>query len=188
MKKVFENIPYEAFFAIYLIIACNYIGEIFGCKFRKLLQDNIYMKHLVAYLTFLFLVILVSVENITTKEGLLNSLLYSVIFYVWFILTTSTYIWITILIIILFFVMYSIKLRIKNIENIKEKREEKEKLIIINNIILIITLLITISGVLHYMYLKYKELDKRKQIKKFSLVTFFLGKVKCRNDKLEKII
>ena len=188
MKNVFENIPYEAFFAIYLIIACNYIGEIFGCKFRKLLQDNIYMKHLVAYLTFLFLVILVSVENITTKEGLLNSLLYSVIFYVWFILTTSTYIWITILIIILFFVMYSIKLRIKNIENIKEKREEEETLIKVNNIILIISLIITILGVLHYMYLKYNELNKRKNIKNFSLVTFFLGKVKCRNDKLEKII
>ena len=44
----------------------------------------------------------------------------------------------------------------------------------------------TILGVLHYMYLKYNELNKRK--KNFSLVTFFLGKVKCRNDKLEKII
>lgn len=188
MGKIFENIPYEAFFAIYLIIACNYIGEIFGCKFRKILQDNMYVKHIFAYLTFLFLVILTSIDNTKTKDDLIIYILYSIIFYLWFILTTSTYIWITVLILILFFIMYIIKLRIKNIENTKEKEEEQKRLIKTNNIILIISLLITILGVLHYMYLKYNELNKRNQVKKFSLITFFLGKVKCRNDKLEKIV
>lgn len=185
---MFQNIPYEAFFAIYLIIACNYIGEIFGCKFRQLLINNIFIKHLFAYLTFLFLVILTSSEDISTKKGVIDALVYSLIFYLFFILTTSTYIWITIFIIILFFVMYIITLRIQNIDKRKDKKnlEERKKLIFTNNILLIVAFIITIIGTFHYMYLKYNEVNKRKE--KFSLITFFLGKVKCRNDKLEKII
>ena len=50
-----DNIPYEAFFAIYLIIACNFIGEVFGCKFRQLLQNNMLIKHFFAFLTLMFL-------------------------------------------------------------------------------------------------------------------------------------
>ena len=40
-----DKIPYEAFFALYLIIASNYIGDLFSCKFRELLSSSMLIRH-----------------------------------------------------------------------------------------------------------------------------------------------
>ena len=181
----FKNIPYEAFFAIYLIIACNFIGELFGCKFRQALQENMYLKHLFGFLTFAFLVILVSVD-ITNINNLILAFIYSIILYIWFVLTTKTHIYITAIVLLIFFTMYILTFRINELEkNENLNNKEIEDLKKVNNILLIVALIITILGVLNYLILKKKELEKRKQ--KFSYLTFLIGKSNCRNDKYENI-
>ena len=181
-----KNIPYEAFFAIYLIIACNFIGELFGCKLRQVLQENMYLKHLFGFLIFAFLVILASVD-ITNNNNLIIAFIYCIIFYIWFVFTTKTHIYITIIVLLMFFIMYILKLRINELEkNENLNNKEIEHLKKVNNILLIVAFIITIIGVYNYLILKKKELEKRK--KKFSYLTFLIGKSKCRNDKYENII
>ena len=34
MDNIFNEIPYEAFFGIYLLVASNFLAELFGCKLR----------------------------------------------------------------------------------------------------------------------------------------------------------
>lgn len=184
--NLLNNIPYEAFFAIYLIIASNYIGELFGCKFRKLLTENMYLKHVLAFITFGFLVILTGID-ISKKDELIAGFIYTIVFYLWFVMSTKTHLYITIIIVLLFFTMYVISYRIKFLRNneIYKNKEELNKLIKINNYLLLVTLIITILGVLNYLYLKYLEYDKKKD---FNLMKFIFGNNICRNDKLENII
>lgn len=184
--NLLNNIPYEAFFAIYLIIASNYIGELFGCKFRKLLTENMYLKHVLAFITFGFLVILTGID-ISKKDELIAGFIYTIVFYIWFVMSTKTHLYITIIIVLLFFTMYVISYRIKFLRNneIYKNKEELNKLIKINNYLLLVTLIITILGVLNYLYLKYLEYDKKKD---FNLMKFIFGNNICRNDKLENII
>tara|TARA_B100001540_G_scaffold34150_1_gene30097 strand:- start:1473 stop:2048 length:576 start_codon:yes stop_codon:yes gene_type:complete len=184
--QYFDNIPYEAFFAIYLIIACNFIGEVFGCKFRQLLQNNMLIKHLFAFLTLMFLVVFISFD-IDNYNKLLLAIFYSVILYIWFVLTTKTHIIITIIIITIFFAMYIIDIRIKKLKSLNDINNTKliNDLVFINNILLIIAAIITIFGVVIYFFLKKKEMNYRKI--KFSYYTFFLGNPTCRNDKYENI-
>lgn len=183
--NLLNNIPYEAFFAIYLIIACNFIGELFGCKFRQALQENMYLKHLFGFLTFAFLVILTSVD-IDNINNLIKAIIFSIIFYLWFVLTTKTHIYITLIVLLIFFIMYILTIKIKILEKKSEnKKKEIDKFKLINNILLSIAFTITIIGVLNYLILKKKELNKRN--KKFSYKTFFIGNPHCRNDKYENI-
>ena len=102
-------------------------------------------------------------------------------------MSTKTHLYITIIIVLLFFTMYVISYRIKFLRNneIYKNKEELNKLIKINNYLLLVTLIITILGVLNYLYLKYLEYDKKKD---FNLMKFIFGNNICRNDKLENII
>jgi hypothetical protein len=179
--SLLDNIPYEAFFAIYLIIASNYYGELFGCKFRKLLTDNMFLKHVLAFMTFGFLVILTGID-ISKSDDIIASIIYTVVFYLWFVMSTKTHIYITIIIVLLFFTMYVISYRIKFLKNNEEyqNKEKVDELIKINNYLLLVTFIITIWGFINYLYLKYCEYNKE-----FNLIKFILGDSKCRNDKLD---
>lgn len=50
--------PIYSIFILFLIIASNYIGELFPCRVQSLLDTNIYLKHFIAFLTLLFFVVL----------------------------------------------------------------------------------------------------------------------------------
>ena len=79
--------------------------------------------------------------------------------------------------------MYVLTIRIKilnkNIEN-DENKEDIDKLNLINLSLLIVAFVITFFGILYYLMLKKKELSSRTE--RFSYITFFIGKHKCRND------
>jgi len=176
------GIPYEAFFAIYLIIACNFLGDLLGCKFKQMLQENMYVKHFFGYLTLAFLVVLTGVD-INNEENLIKAVIYSFILYFWFVCTTKTHIYTTIIVLLIFFIMYILSIRIKILEkNIETDKniEEIKKLRLASFLLLIIAFVITFFGILYYLMLKKRELSTRTE--KFSYITFFIGKQICRND------
>lgn len=179
---MFDKIPYEAFFALYLIISSNFLGELFSCKFRELLSSNMIIKHLLCIIIFGFLVILAGID-MEDENIYYNGILLTITFYIWFILSTKTHVYVTFIIVLLFFVMYIINYRVKYL---KEKNKSTKKLESINKYILIVTGIITIFGVINYGYLKKLELNKRGE--KFSLFKFLIGDVKCRNDKIDTLV
>lgn len=179
---MFVKIPYEAFFALYLIISSNYLGELFSCKFREFLSSNMLIKHLLCIITFGFLVIL-AIIDIEDENVYYNGILLTIILYIWFVLSTKTHVYVTLIIVLLFFVMYIINYRVKYL---KEKKKSTQKLELINKYILIGCFIITILGVINYGYLKKIELNKRGE--NFSLFYFLIGKIKCRNDKIDTLL
>lgn len=176
---MFAKIPYEALFALYLIISSNYLGELFSCKFREFLSSNMIIKHLLCIITFGFLVILAEID-LEDENVYYNGILLTITFYIWFILSTKTHVYVTLIIVLLFFVMYIINYRVKHL---KEKNKATKKLELINKYILIATGIITVFGVINYGYLKKIELNKRGE--KFCFLKFLIGHIKCRNDKID---
>lgn len=53
---MFKILPVYPIFILLLIISANYLADLFPCRLRELLENNIYVKHLFGYLTLLFFV------------------------------------------------------------------------------------------------------------------------------------
>lgn len=179
---MFGKIPYEAFFALYLIISSNFLGDLLSCKFREFLSSNMIIKHILCIITFGFLVILAGID-LEDDNIYYNGIFITIILYIWFVLSTRTHVYVTLIIVLLFFVMYIINYRVKYL---KEKNKPTKKLELINKYILIATGIITVLGVINYGYLKNIELNKRGET--FSFFKFLIGNVKCRNDKIDTLL
>src|SRR5947207_7468568 len=103
----------------YLAIANNFTENLFSKQLRTFFQENRYAQHLIAFIMLLvFVMILGGVKNIE------NGLLYTVIFYFWFIFTTKLDVqWnLIILFLLLFGFIYESKL------NEKESRVESDEI------------------------------------------------------------
>jgi hypothetical protein len=196
-----SDAPYNTLFIIYLIISCNFLGSLFNCNLQKLLTDNIYIKHIFCFLTILFSIIYVD-SNIVKECKYIEGFFYAIIFYIWFVLTTKTNIYITLIILMLLLIVYILQLHINVISNqieLNEENEEKEELneekkelyeeqkqnqIKLNKtidniklsqyIIISITFIITIIGFIYYYISK-----KKKYQKNWDTLTFIFGKNKC---------
>ena len=77
----------HSLFVFFLIISSNFLGELFPCRIRKILTDNIWIKHFLGFLTLTFFVVLV--ED-TKRPKLENILQNSVLFYVIFLMLMKT--------------------------------------------------------------------------------------------------
>lgn len=147
--------PYNAFFLIYLLIACNFLGAVFGCKLQYFLWTNMIFKHIVGYLLMLFLIIFAEPRFRDTGKYV-KAIIYSIILYIWFILTTKTHIYVTFVIIILFMILYVLELW-KNALNEKTDEETIKNLKTSQLYITIGAFIITIVGFFQYMMLKERE-------------------------------
>jgi len=156
-------------FAFYLLIFCNFTKELVGCKLNYLLDTNIYYKHLVAFILLLFLIILIDEENL--NNDIFYNIAYAVLIYLLFILSTRiNYIIMLVLLIFLIIIFVLDKLEKKEQDNNKKDNYKFSK-----NIFIILTIILIVVGVTHYLITKYNEYDKN-----FSFVTFIFGNLTCK--------
>ena len=164
------NIKIAVFlFSFYLLVFCNFIYEILGCQLKRTLKSNIYIKHFIAFILLIFLIILTN-EDYASKHPI-EILLIGIIVYIWFIITTRTNIYVIIMILLLLLIIYYLEVKIKYDNN------NKNKLIYIQHIILGITLIITLLGFIQYTIRIYNEKKNN-----FDLKTFIFGKISCDNE------
>ena len=66
-EKIIENDKSTQFYSIklingvfflLLIISSGFVGDILNCKYQRLVINNIYIKHLVAFLHYIFLIVI----------------------------------------------------------------------------------------------------------------------------------
>ena len=72
----------------FLILAGNFIGELFQCKIIELFANNIYIKHIIAYISLYFFVILAESKFENTHP--IKTLGITFLVYIWFILTSKS--------------------------------------------------------------------------------------------------
>lgn len=91
---------------LYLIISSNFIADIFGCTFRKLLRKNTLVKHGLAYLTLL---LFVTAQTDWSQDYAFGNLMgYSFSYYFIFVITTRLPFRFLIPILLIFTCMYYI--------------------------------------------------------------------------------
>ena len=209
----FSNIPLYSIFILILILSGGYTIELIPCRLKKLLTENIFIKHFFCLLTLIFFVSLT--ESQYSGKKLSQIIFRSILLYIIFMFLIKTDYRFFIIILILLAFIYLIKLKndeiIQDIENEKKNiiknnslSEDEEKIILTNinfniekyiklqnnlykikNILIIITLILILFGFIIYLgQKKYEYKDK------FSYIVFLFGKSKCKNtiDKNSSIL
>lgn len=103
MLDVVPNVALPVF-AFYLLVACNYVKEIFGCGLQNVLDNSIFAKHAVAFILLFFLVVAVNPE--LADQKLAQNFALSVGIYIWFIITTRTPFYIMLMVVVLLLASY----------------------------------------------------------------------------------
>lgn len=160
-------------FAFYLLVACNYIKEIFGCRLQHVLDNNIYAKHMIAFLLLFFLIVVINPDY--ADRDIVKNILMSIGIYVWFLITTRVPLFIMIIVLILLISSYIVSITKKR--NEKDKNEEGAKRAENwQNGLAYTALGLSIVGFVMY------TIEKKMEYKsKFSLLKFISGDIQCRN-------
>ena len=179
MNDFSDNFPVYTVFVLFLIIASNYIGELFPCKVQDILASNVYLKHVVAFLTMLFFVVLSDPSlNLKLEELLYNSLKMYIVF-LFLINCNKTFFIFALFLLGLCYILHLKKNDLKkNVEDDQNNEEVKNKLELftkINNITIYLLFIVLIVGLIIYMGEKKIEYQDT-----FNYVTFIFGKPSCR--------
>lgn len=175
LTEIINKLPVSNVFVLFLIIASNYIGELFPCRVQDLLTSNIYLKHTVAFLTLLFFVVLTDNSLDFTFREIFSSSIYLYIIFILLINCNQ-----------LFFlyclgalcILYILKLLIKDVEKNTDDEIDKKKLEILllcEKVMYIIFIIILIVGFV--IYLGEKKIEYKD---KFKYSTFLFGTPKCK--------
>ena len=144
------------------IISGNFVSDVFSCSLRKLLQDNILIKHLVA---FFILLLFVGLEDTGTTMS--NKIIMSIGLYAWFIFTMRSPLVVSIIVTLSIVTMYIIQGFIQDYENIGQTTD---LLVQTRNTIFVCSVLLSIIGFI-YFTLQTRSLYK----KYFSIYKFVIG-------------
>ena len=176
-----DKLPVYCIFTFFLLICADSTSSLFPCHLRRVLDNNLFLKHMMVYLSITFLIVLL--ENIPDKS--LHKI-FTVSFYLYvlfiFISKTEYVFFVPILIITaIIYVLYLKREELKKHEESaskeeKEKIEKKYQMIIkVNNVLIGGILLLTVIGFLVYMGRKKYEYKN-----KFDYLTFIFGKIECK--------
>ena len=162
-------------FFLVLILSSSFISEIVSCKYQKMVKNNIYIKHLVAFLILYFL----NSNLFTIKDHPSTKIRNSIILYLIFLIIMRQNKNFTIILLMLILIIhilyeyykyYQNSVNINNINNINNI----EQLHILIRILSIITIIIAKIG----LVLNYNS-RKKEYGKNFSIISFILGNIAC---------
>lgn len=177
-----DKLPIYCIFIYFLLLFVDSAKNLFPCRFRHALESNLVLKHLMTYLIFTFLVVLL--EQIPNKN-LMNIFLMSFYLYIVFIFISKTEYGFFVPILTLLGIIYVLYLKREEYSKMEEQKladkenmEKKHDIIIkINNVLVVIVIILIIIGFLAYMGRKKMEYKN-----KFNYLTFIFGKVECEGS------
>lgn len=108
MNQIFNNLrtANTSLLIFFLIVAGNFIADVYSCDLRRLLENNMIIKHLIAFLLLYVFVVLLELKELSP----INALIISLCIYILFILTMRSPLIITIINMFLIFITYFINL------------------------------------------------------------------------------
>jgi hypothetical protein len=177
-KSINDVFPVYSIFIFILLIAAGEILKIFPCSVIDVIENNIYIKHFIGFLTMTFFVVLV----VPIPDKKLNNILSkSILMYAIFMLISKTESKFFIPIIILLGATYLLILKkveyretIERKEDIPGTLDKINTIVLINNSILILIAILVIIGFILFLGRKKYEYGKD-----FSYITFIFGQNSC---------
>lgn len=161
----------KSLFVFNLIVSGNYLGDLFGCRIQDLFAKNIYIKHLLGFLTLYFFVSLVDTD---LKYNAVYKLLMTFAIYIIFLFSTKMYYKSWLGFISLLGLIYIISI-VKEI--FKDDDRLKNILSYVQYGLGVVAIILLILGMLYYMGEKKVEYGN-----KFSYQKFFFAAPSCRGE------
>jgi hypothetical protein len=173
---LFQSIPIYNVFTMILIISANWMAALYPCRFRTLLTNNMYIRHLFGFFTMIFFVVL---SNKALIPNLKLTFFYAITLYTFFLLMLRTPLMIFLCILFLLLVCYILNMKKEEIvadPSIEDKLKAKQvqNIEYINNATTAITCVFLLFGVT--VYLGQKKIEYKS---KFNYTIFLLGKSDC---------
>ena len=160
-------------FLVFFSISDNYVGDVIGCKTRKLFMNNMIFKHISLIFFIFFAVNLSSEEHMHPLIAIRNTFVLW-IFYILFIRMDTTYLGICFFLLISYYLLETYKSYLKNhdINTYNQQIDELEKY---SQYIMYIFIVPLIIGFYKY----YKE-ERKLYGSSFNYLRFILGHKKCK--------
>lgn len=180
------DLPLQSIFVLILIISANFLAQLFPCRIQEMLKTNMYLKHFFGLLTMMFFAVL-AVPDMSANIILMT--LKTIILYIWFILITKADVYFFLAIMFCLLIVYLINIfktnaktqltdvKKDNNNDIESLDKEIKTYDRYENILFIVTIILTVSGMMLYMGEKKEEYGS-----KFNYIYFFLGKPECKNN------
>jgi len=157
---------------LYLWLLFGFFTSLLGCDLQRLMTNNIYVKHLMAFIAFFFLMSVVDTNN---NVGILKTWLKTFIVYLIFMVSIKCKIIPAAIIILLLVLDQNIKIQMTYEQNNNIMKNIKTYTII-RNIIYFSIIAVAVIGFILYFIRQYNEFGSE-----FSPLIFFFGSNKC-ND------
>lgn len=156
------------------MLSSNFLASLFGCRVQEAFRNNMWLKHLLGFMTlFLFVVVIDSKSK--WGDSPQKQIIYSLLFYVIFVITTRMdYKWWTVFIIgiCLIYILQVFK------DHEKTQEDEREKYQKYQSYLIYIAVFVMLIGFIIYYGRKKAEYGDE-----FKHLTFFLGKPNCALNK-----
>ena len=146
-------------FFLLLIISSGFVGDILNCKYQRAIVNNIYMKHLVAFLTLYFL----NSNLFTDEDHPFNKLLNCMILYIIFVIIMRLNLTFTGIVLFLIFIIHLLHQHYIFYRENPDKTENYKLVIKLHyfiRLISIITLIIAIIGLIINIKQRKKNMVK----------------------------
>jgi|TARA_B110000259_G_C13867026_1_gene343232 hypothetical protein len=161
----------NSIFILILVSSSGLVGDILSCKYTKFIMNNIYIKHLVAYLT----IYLLRTNLFTYNEHPLINLRRSLLLYILFLILMRqnlifTSILFTLIFLIHFLYEYS---KYYNFHNNDDNKNKKN----INNILRFLSIIVIILSLIGLVINYYER--KNEYGSNFNTLKFILGNISC---------
>lgn len=161
---------------IYLVISGNYLGNLFGCRVQLLFRENMWIKHLLGFFTAYFLIVLSTPPAGYSSH---QTLLFAGAIYIWFFLTTKMHVRMWIPMILVLLTSYGVYVYMKQVdankEDVPRDEENTERLHQLQSVATLLSLILTVVGVLAYYGEKKIEFEET-----FDVWKFWSGVPECK--------
>ncbi|AUF82550.1 hypothetical protein TetV_468 [Tetraselmis virus 1] len=166
-----QNIPVEIIFVFVASIASGYTADLIGCDMKYVLENNIWIKHLMGLFTLAFFIVLADEKS---TESFWITIAQCMVLYLWFMMLIRTPLWITLFVLAILFSVYVLDIKMRRE---KDNVEKYDKYSIASYSLKWISLGITIIGYGIYFYNKKREFGED-----FNIRDFALGRLYCDHD------
>lgn len=164
------------FFLLLLGVCGNYIAETLGCRVRKLLNENMYVKNVIIILIIYFLIGFTNDNRLHPKYNIMCSLVIWIVFLL-FNKTPIEFTFIGGLLLVLILICKNF-IDYYEANNKEENKDIIDKLNKVSVYLVYSLFIIIIVGFVIYYNQKHIEYNNN-----FSITKFIFGKVKCKSIK-----
>ena len=166
-----NKFPAQILFVFVASIASGYTADLIGCDMKWVLENNLWVKHIMGLFTLVFFIVLADEK---TTQRLYLTIAQCVLLYLWFMMLTRTPLWMTLFIMAILFTVYILDIKIEREEADKKKVSDYEKASLG---LKWISMAMTVIGFAVYFVQKYREFGSD-----FNVKDFVLGTLQCAHD------